>query len=203
VSVAEPTLAGGESVGAGESVGVRIAECPADLVELAAFRGRASALAALALARGTSLPEYGRLRCGADGLIVAVRPERWLLFAPPAAPGALAKSWQAACAGCAAVVDHSAALRAFFVTGAAARESLKRGCRLDHHPRVFPADTAAATIVAQVPLIVGALGSGLLLLAPASTARHFREWLTAAARPFGLDSLGGVTVALLSAESIR
>jgi sirohydrochlorin ferrochelatase len=36
-------------------------------------------------------------------------------------------------------------------------------------------------------VILVALGSGLLLLTPASTARHFHEWLLAAARPLGFE----------------
>jgi heterotetrameric sarcosine oxidase gamma subunit len=186
----------------GEPVRVRIADCKADVLELAAFRDQASRLAALAAAREAPLPQLGRLCRGAGGLILAVRPERWLLCAPRGAPGALSESWEAACAGTAAIVEHSAALTAFYLGGAAAREPLKRGCRLDLDPRVFPAGTAAATFIAQVPVIVGALASGVVLLTPASTARHFREWLIAAATPFGLGSLGSVTVALLSGERI-
>jgi len=37
-----------------------------------------------------------------------------------------------------------------------------------------------------VPVILVALAAGVLLLTPASTARHLREWLVATARPFGL-----------------
>lgn len=185
-----------------ERIGVRIAECAADIIELAAFRDQAVTLGRVAAARGAPLPECGRLCRSADGLVVAVRPERWLLLCARAAPGARARSWQGACEGSTAVVELSAALTAYHVTGAAVRETLSRGCRLDLDPRVFPAGSAAATLVAQVPLIIGALASGVLLLTPASTARHFREWLVAAARPFGLGSFGSVTVALLSGESI-
>jgi len=44
------------------------------------------------------------------------------------------------------------------------------------------------------------LAAGWLLLTPATTARHFREWLSAAAGPFGMASRTGVTVATLSGE---
>ena len=40
--------------------------------------------------------------------------------------------------------------------------------------------------MAQVSVTLAALPAGVLLLTPASTARHFREWLTAAAAPFAL-----------------
>lgn len=186
---------------AGESTGVYLARCAADIVELAAFRDSSSALGALVAARGASLPECGRLCRSVDSLILAVRPQRWLICCASAAPGTAARSWQATCGDRAAVIEQSAALALFYVTGAAARETLKRGCRLDLDPRIFPAGTAAATLMAQVPVILAALASGVLLLTPTSTSRHFRDWLITTARPFGLG-FGSVTVAQLSGECI-
>jgi heterotetrameric sarcosine oxidase gamma subunit len=187
---------------AGDPIGVCIADCAADIIELVALRDGSGALGSVAAARGAPLPECGRICRSVDGLILAVRPERWLLCCASAAPGAAARSWQAACDGHAAVIEHSAALTLSYVTGAAAREMLKRGCRLDLDPRFFPAGAAAATIMAQVPVILAALASGVMLLTPASTSRHFREWLVTTARPFGLGSCGSVTVAQLSGECI-
>jgi sarcosine oxidase subunit gamma len=115
-----------------------------------------------------------------------VRPERWLLLSAPAAPAAAAHTWQSLCSGQAAVVELSSALSALLLGGVAARTVLTRGCRLDLDPEVFPPGHAAATIMAQVSVIVAALPAGVLLLTPASTARHFREWLTAVAAPFAL-----------------
>jgi len=71
-------------------------------------------------------------------------------------------------------------------SGPQAREVLVRSCRIDLDPQAFPLGAACATIMAQVPVILVALASGLLLLTPATTARHVREWLLAAATPFGL-----------------
>jgi heterotetrameric sarcosine oxidase gamma subunit len=187
---------------AGEPIGVRIADCTADIIELAAFRDGSDALGSLAAARAAPLPKCGRLCRSVGGLILAVRPDRWLLCCARAATGTAARSWQTACDGRAAVIEHSAALTLFYVTGASAREMLKRGCRLDLDPRAFPPGAAAATIMAQVPVILAALASGLVLLTPASTSRHFREWLITTARPFGLGSFGSVTVAQLSGECI-
>jgi heterotetrameric sarcosine oxidase gamma subunit len=185
-----------------EHVGVRIADCAADILELAAFRGQAAALATLAAQRGEPLPALGHFGGGTAGLNLAVRPDRWLLLATPAEPGALAGSWQQYCADCAAAIELSAALSAFHITGEATRELLKRGCRLDLDPARFPAGSAAATIMVQVPVILAALADGVLLLTPSSTARHFREWLMATARPFGLGTRANASVALLSGESI-
>lgn len=185
-----------------EPIGVRLADCAMDIVELAALRGGAGRLEELAAAHTAALPSRGRLALTADGLILCVRPERWLLLCPPAAAGSAARFWQSACAGCGSAVDLSAALAALHVSGPAVREVLKRGCRLDLEPHFFPAGTAAATVMAQVPVVLAALPSAVLLLTPATTARHFREWLAAAAKPFGLGPRASVTVAFLSGEKI-
>jgi hypothetical protein len=42
---------------------------------------------------------------------------------------------------------------------------------------------------------------GMLILTPASTARHFREWLEGAARPFGLAPGAEVSVTALSGDT--
>jgi heterotetrameric sarcosine oxidase gamma subunit len=182
--------------------GVQIADCPADIVEIAALRGGAPALQEVASRRAAPLPPRGRVGLLAGGLILSVRPERWLILFPPAAPGAVAQSWAGACAGCGVALELSSALTALHVSGAAVREVLKRGCRLDLEPPSFPTGSAAATIIVQVPVVLAALASGVLLLTPSSTARHFREWLAAAARPFGLMPYAGVTVAFLSEKGM-
>jgi heterotetrameric sarcosine oxidase gamma subunit len=185
---------------AGESAGVQLADCAADIVEIAALRNGVQRLQELTAGHAAPLPPRGHLGLSADRLILGVRPERWLLLCTPAAPGAVAQFWRTACGGRGVVVELTSALTALYVSGPAAREVLKRGCRLDLDPYCFPAGLAAATIIAQVPVVVAALASGMLLLTPASTARHFREWLAGAARPFGLMPLAGVTVASLSGE---
>jgi len=161
---------------------VTLAACAADVLELAALRGRASEFREIA-AGGVRLAALGRSEWTYPQLTLNVRPERWLLLGPPAAlPLA---TWQARCAGPGAAVDLSSALAAFHLAGPAAREVLARGCRLDLDPRAFPSGYAAATIMAQVSTVFAALPSGLLLLTPSSTARHFRDWLAASAKPFG------------------
>ncbi|MBV8496189.1 MAG: hypothetical protein JO361_05340 [Gammaproteobacteria bacterium] len=177
--------------------GVRLAACATDTVEIAALPRGASALTHAAAARGVSLCAFGRIVAANDGFVLSVRPERWLILAPPAAPGAFPGPWEIAVRGCGAAVDLSAALSAFHLSGAAVREMLARGCRLDLDPELFAIGSAAATVVAQVSVTLAALPSGLLLLTPASTARHFREWLATTAKPFGLMPGPGVTVAHL------
>ena len=165
--------------------GVELGRIAVDIVEVGAYRGRASELAGIARAQGVSLPRFGRIVAGVSCLSLCVRPQRWLLLTPPAVPGAAAADWQRHCAGTGAAVDLSSGLAAGYLEGPALRDVLARGCRLDLDPGVFPAGHAAATIVAQVSLILAALGPGLLLLTPATTAMHLNEWLESAARALG------------------
>jgi heterotetrameric sarcosine oxidase gamma subunit len=184
------------------SAGVRLAPCAADVVEIAALHGRAPELERIAGARGLGidLPMLGRVAVATDQLALCVRPARWLLLAPPASPGVSAAHWQTACARMGAAVDLSSGLAAWHLAGPQVREALSRGCRLDLDREVFPAGRAAATIIAQVAVILAVLPSGLLLLTPATTARHLREWLASTAKPFGLVSEADVTVAGLSGD---
>jgi sarcosine oxidase subunit gamma len=169
---------------AGRLAGVRLYGCPLDVIELSAYPGRGAELGRIAAAHGAPLPPFGCSTAAQARLSLSVRPERWLLLSASGAPAAAAHTWRSLCSGQAAVVELSSALSAFLLAGVAARTVLTRGCRLDLDPEVFRPGDAAATIMAQVSVILAALPAGVLLLTPASTARHFREWLAAAAAPF-------------------
>ncbi|HEV2286622.1 MAG TPA: hypothetical protein VGR80_11320, partial [Steroidobacteraceae bacterium] len=101
----------------------------------------------------------------------------------------------------AAVVDLSGALAAFLLAGPAVPGMLARGCRLDLRPAAFPTGSAAATIMVQVPATLAALSAGVLILTPATTARHLYEWLLETARPFGLGPVGETSVERLCGDS--
>lgn len=174
--------------------GIVLAACPADVVELAVFRDRGHDLARLTGARGVVLPAPGGVAVRTGGLALNVRPGRWLVLSPRAAPGESAAQWLEVGGGCAAIVDVSAALAAFLLKGPLVGEMLARACRLDLGAGAFPAGTAAATIMVQVPAILARLTPGMLLLTPATTARHLREWLVASSRPFGLALAPDATV---------
>ena len=184
----------------GAAAGLTCAALRADLIELAALRDRTQVLRALGARRGLSFPEFGRIAIARETVVLCTRPERWLLLTTPASPGAALAHWREACAGCAAPVELSSAVTTLYLAGSAVREVLARGCRLDLHPDAFTPGSAAATHMAQVSVTLAALPAGWLLLTPATTARHFREWLTATAGPFGMASRSGVTVATLSGE---
>jgi len=183
--------------GPGQAAGLRVGGCLADIVELAALRASASGFETVAGERGLRLARLGRAARSGDQLTLCVRPQRQLLLAPAANPGVTAAAWQAAVAGVGTAVDLSSGLAALHLAGPAAREVLVRSCRLDLDPRAFPVGAAAATVIAQVPATLAALSSGLLLLTPASTAAHVRDWLAASAKPFGFMPRLDVTVAAL------
>jgi heterotetrameric sarcosine oxidase gamma subunit len=172
--------------------GLRLQSSASDIVEIAALRGRAADLASIALHRGVQLPALGRAVIATAHLALCVRPERWLILTPPASGAASADGWRAACAGVGAAVDLSSSLRVLELSGHAVREVLVRSCRIDLDQAAFPPGTACATTMAQVPVILVALPSAMLLLAAASTAQHVHEWVRSTAQPFGqLSSFGG------------
>jgi sarcosine oxidase subunit gamma len=184
----------------GPETGIRLASCPADIVELAAFRERASDLARRAAGRDLALPGPGCAAARSGRLALCVRPGRWLLLTSAAGPGERAP-WQELCGESAAAVDLSSALVAILLAGPAVPEMLARGCRLDLEAGAFPAGRAAATIMVQVPAILARLTAGMLLLTPATTARHLREWLVATSQPFGLALAPDASVSTLCGES--
>ena len=194
-------MSGPESSSATEPApGITWVSLPADIIELAPLRERTQVLKALAARRGLALPSAGWITAARETLVLCVRPERWLLLTAPNPPGAALAGWRTAGAGCAAAIELSSALTALYLAGPAVPDVLARGCRLDLHPQVFLPGSAAATYLAQVPVMLAALPAGWLLLTPSTTARHFGEWLGASARAFGFVSHPSVTLAALSGE---
>ena len=149
---------------------------------------------------GWVLPPLGPRARSPRGLALAVRPERWLMVLAPhrgherhAVAGASGHDRRSGGAVRGA--------RRFLPRGrVCTREVLRRGCRLDLDPGVFAAGSAAATQMAQVAVTLAALPGGLLLVTPASTARHLREWLMQVGRAFGIAAVSDVTVAALSGD---
>jgi heterotetrameric sarcosine oxidase gamma subunit len=174
-----------------------LAPCAADIIELAARGGRREMLETRLAA---ALPACGALQVQAQRVILGHRPGRWLILSAPEAPGSAADRWRAACGDAAAVIELSSGLDVLHLAGAALREMLARGCRLDLDPALFPAGRVAATIIAQVSTILAALPSGMLILTPASTARHLREWLATAAQPFGFAARPALAFTALSGD---
>jgi heterotetrameric sarcosine oxidase gamma subunit len=171
-----------------EAQGCALSESAAQITELCALRGTAQTLATLVAARYAPLPACGEVSCDAAGLWLSTRPGRWLRVSPQATAAPVNKLalWREVAHSGGIAVDLSSAQVLYVLTGDESREVLARGCRLDLDRSVLPAYRAAATVMAQVSVTLVVLPEAMLLLTPASTARHFREWLESAARPFGL-----------------
>lgn len=183
--------------------GVRSGRCPADIIEIAALRDRTPEVEAIAARRGWPLPALGRNVLAPGQIAISVRPGRWLLLSACAAPGVTGAAWEKDFTGLASAVDLSSGLAALWLDGPLSREALARGCRLDLHPSVFPPGHAAATIMAQVAVILVALSSGVLLLTPSTTARYFHEWLAHAAAPFQFEALPALSFESLCGDRPR
>jgi heterotetrameric sarcosine oxidase gamma subunit len=183
---------------------LRLAICAADIVELAACRGTADTLKAALRAQGVELPSFGRVMADGERLVLSVRPDRWLLLSAPrsqagAPPIGAAQvdadghgpdhAWQAVIGPAGAAIDQSSGLSLLWLAGAAWREVLARGCRLDLRSQVFADGIAAATTMAQVPVVILPRALSVLLLTPASTAQHLCEWLAATAAHDGFVRL--------------
>jgi heterotetrameric sarcosine oxidase gamma subunit len=182
------------------NAGVELQTARAAIVELGAHRGGTAGLAAIAAERGLVLPALGHAAIAGERLALAVRPGRWLVLEAADGQPIPCAQWEAACAGNGTAVDLSAGLAVLRLCGPEARAVLARSCRLDLDPKHFPAGRAAATIIAQVATVIVAIPRGLLLLTPSTTARHFREWLLATGRPFGIGSPRDVNLAEVLAE---
>jgi len=200
VSASESAVAGTSGAGSLPAAHVVLAACTADIIEIAALRGRARELADVAAGRGLTLPACGRVTLAPAGLVLCVRPERWLLLGTATAAGTAVALWQEACGAAGTAVELSSGLAVLHLAGPAVHEVLSRGCRLDLNPSSFPAGAAAASVMAQVAVILARLPAGMLLLTPASTARHVREWLATAATACGLAVAADVTVAALCGD---
>lgn len=179
---------------------LRVGACQPDIIELADYCPSGAALRSAAAEGGTILPDCGRLARAAGELTLCVRPGRWLLLAAPARAPRGPPPWYRRCAQPPALVELSSALATFVLAGPGTRAVLSRGCRLDLDAPVFAPGHAAATIMGQVAVTLAALPAGILLLTPASTARHFSEWLAAAARSFAVTPLAGVSFADVCGE---
>ena len=183
--------------------GVRICSCAAAITEIGAARGRTPDLVARMRERGIELPAIGRVAMGAERLLFCVRPSRWIVIVAPTGrdTGSSFVEWQQAGESLGGAVELSAAYVALLLQGSRSTDVLSRGCRLDLGSQVFPMGSAAATIIAQTRVCMAALPIGMLLLAPSSLARHFRDWLAGAAKPFGLMPQSTISMAELCRNS--
>ena len=143
MSVADPisplaaVLVAGRYGAAGEDA-VIITERRCDLVQLFARAGRTQDVAAAMQARfGLALPAPGHAGRSPMLLALWIQPDAWLLQAPRAAEGELARAAKMACGDAASVVDQTHGRCVIGLSGRHAAWVLGKLCRIDLHPRSF------------------------------------------------------------------
>jgi sarcosine oxidase subunit gamma len=112
--------------------------------------------------------------------VLCVAPTEWLLVAARSQVESILSDLQpAALAGGLTFTDVSAALRAFALEGAQARDILAKGCGLDLHHREFPANHCARTRLAHVPALIDCVSNvpQFDCYVPRSYEHHFDAWL--------------------------
>ena len=174
--------------GATGADGITIVERPACLVQVIARQHKQAALAAVIREQlGLELPEPGYSITQDAYAAYWLQPSCWLIEAPPQAGPTLVPRLAGALAGVAAVVDQSHGRCILRLSGRYARAVLARCCRLDFHPRAFPAGRTATTLVAHVSCTVRLVDDAPAfdLIVGATFATWLLEELLEASAAFG------------------
>jgi heterotetrameric sarcosine oxidase gamma subunit len=169
---------------------VILAERKVDIVQVMAGRGADAAAAGIVKdATGLSLPSPRRAEITGDSMAVWIQPSGWLVIRSRGIEGALAKRLGDATGDTIAVVDQSHGRAVLRLSGAHAGDVLAKGSRVDLHPRVFSAGSAATTTIDHITVTivqVDAVPTYDLVL-PANFAEAFLDWLKMSAAEFGCE----------------
>lgn len=164
-------------------------EAPArDVVQLLARPARTQSVAE---ALG-GLPGPGQSRATAHGTALWLQPRAWAITAPRGPEGALAARIAGLAGDGAAVIDQSHGRTTMAITdgigGAAARQVLAQGIRLDLHPMAFAVGAVAVTELAHLHVLVHRPAEARYeLLCMATFARELWHWLAEAAAETGCE----------------
>ncbi|UGS37051.1 sarcosine oxidase subunit gamma [Capillimicrobium parvum] len=159
---------------------IRLAEVPwlTQLTLRLAPGGDAASAAAAVL--GTRLPAPGAAHSSAEIDVLWLGPDEWLVVAGDGEGDRVAQRLAAAVADAhASIVDLSAQRTVIELAGAAARDVLAKGCRLDLHPRAFAAGSCASTELARAGVILHQRSDEPLyrVFVRATFAEYLAEWL--------------------------
>jgi heterotetrameric sarcosine oxidase gamma subunit len=155
----------------------RFERSQADLVEVIARRGRHRDVVYAGRARHLVLPPPGEAHWSDDYVTLCTRPDRWWVIAPERPCAETAARISALLGTGAIVVDQSSGYVVFDLIGIEWRNRLSFGCRIDLDPEVFRPGHVAATLIAQVNVILIPHPTGLFALVPSTYARHVEIWL--------------------------
>ncbi len=162
---------------------------PQPCVQLAARAGSVAALAETMRPLGLTLPGPGGWSAGGGWRAIWVGPERWLVFGPASDRDDIERSLRDRLGPLASVSDQSDARVVLRLSGPRVREALSKGIGIDLHPRAFSAGRAAATLAAQIGVVIWQLDDAPTyeLAVARSYAGSLAEWLVGAAAEYGLQ----------------
>lgn len=148
-------------------------------------RDHAETYARVEEALGLAVPQTPCTASGdADRGVLWMGPDWWLVVGPPDTEGKTAARLRTALgAAPGGVVDVSAQRTALDLAGPHARDVLMTGCRIDLHPRAFPAGTCVQTLLARAQVVLqnlgpdGASAPAFRVLVRASFAAYLAAWL--------------------------
>lgn len=179
-------------IGADGPAHVTIIERRLAMATVQARKGRRADLtAAIETAFGLALPEPSKAVIGrGDVAAYPIAPETWLITAPANDTGFLSRLSEAA-GSAASIVDQSHGKAALRISGPQVRDALDKICRLDLHPRTFPAHACGVTQIAHVAVLIaraddGSATPGYDLIMPSTFAIHVLEAVEMAALEFGV-----------------
>ena len=177
---------------AAESSGpsLQVSERRLAVVRLMARAGEEDAVgAAVETELKLKLPQPGAASTTSEVTAIWIAPDTWLVMQPQFAGAGLVSRLASACGARASIVDQSCGYATLRLSGAAARDVLAKGCRIDLHPRAFGPGRAAATLIAHVHGIVWQLDEvpTFEVIVPSTLAEHVFEWLCLSAAEFGYE----------------
>jgi heterotetrameric sarcosine oxidase gamma subunit len=152
----------------------RIERPATDIVQVLARKGRTADLPALL---DCDLPGPGRALAAGDLTMLWLQPDGWLVLAPPAPEGALARRLKEMCGTAASVIDQTHGRLRLTLTGREARATLAKTCRVDLHPSCFGEGAVAAAEVAHIACTLHRHAGGYDLIVPATLAASLLDQL--------------------------
>jgi sarcosine oxidase subunit gamma len=146
------------------------------------------ALGAVESVVGQLPPDPNTFTGGADGSVLWLGPDEWLLVGPPDGAASLESHLRRALGEAAArvaIVDVSANRTALELRGPNARAVLEGGCSIDLHPRAFGPGRCAQTLLARANVIAQQLTDEPVyrIFVRPSFATYLATWLTDALEP--------------------
>ena len=173
--------------GAAGAVGVRFVDRRGlALGQVFAGSGKEAALAKL-----LRLPlAPGVAAANQEYLALPLAPGQWMLLAEKGADGAFCREMAQRIGALGYISEQSHSRVVLRVSGERARDLLRKGCRLDLHPRVMRPGACATTVMAQVGVLLHQVDDvpSYDLLVYSGFARCFWEWLQESAAEFGFET---------------